>query len=409
MTTGTLDARPAALPPTRGATRIGLAGRAARVGVAVLAFVGTTAVLRAVAAPGGGPVIGGKLEYWEQHAGEYDTVFLGSSHVFRGFVPEVYDGVLEEAGFPSSSFNFGVQSVNLVEARFLVQRILEHGQGHLRRMLFEYGWLVPQIDPRNAFAARTTYWHDWDATRVAMDRALAWEQRLGGDFVYVEDGTTNHSLFTVGDRLFSPGRRVAKEHFQHWLFDRLFAGRGKDALKGLLGRQHGETGRYGLADGYLSLEQEEQRLGNDRNAYRARRERFQASQEAFAEDVRALENDAVHFGDGDWIDGELLRVDDLELVRALAQEVQARGVQFVLVVMPSQSCNRPFEERLLNELGVPVLRYNLPGRYPDLYAVEQRFDSGHLTASGAGILSRLLARDVMAASLCPPEHEEPQQ
>lgn len=400
MISGTADPSPAAAP------RPGPLGRVARVGVALAAFLATTLFLQRVAAPGGGPVIGGKLEYYEQHADEYDTVFLGSSHVFRAFVPEIYDGTLRDAGLPSSSFNFGVQSVNLVEARYLVRRILEHGEGRLRRLFFEYEWLVPQIDPRNAFAARATYWHDWDATRVAMDRALVWQDRLGDDFLYVEDGTTTHSLFTVGDRLLAPGWRVAKEHFQHWLVGRLFVGRGRDAVKGLLGRQHGETARYGLADGYLSLEQEEQRLGSGgRNSYRARRERFLAGMADYEASVEALKRADVHFGDGDWLDDDLTRVDDLDLVRTLAHEVQQSGVQFVLVLMPSQSCDRPFEERLLHEMGVLVLRYNRPDEYPDLYAPANRFDSGHLAAQGAGFFSRLLARDVMAANLCPPEEE----
>ena len=35
------------------------------------------------------------------------------------------------------------------------------------------------------------------------------------------------------------------------------------------------------------------------------------------------------------------------------------------------------------ELGVPVLRYNLPDAHPRLYDTELRYDSGHLTEEGA--------------------------
>jgi lysophospholipase L1-like esterase len=68
----------------------------------------------------------------------------------------------------------------------------------------------------------------------------------------------------------------------------------------------------------------------------------------------------------------------------------------VLVILPSQSCNRPFEERLLNELGSLVLRYNLPERYTELYDPANRWDSGHLSAEGARFFSRMLARDYAA-------------
>ena len=47
--------------------------------------------MRAVAAPAGGSVIGGKVEYWRAHGQEYDTVFLGTSHVLRAFVPAEFD------------------------------------------------------------------------------------------------------------------------------------------------------------------------------------------------------------------------------------------------------------------------------------------------------------------------------
>jgi hypothetical protein len=68
----------------------------------------------------------------------------------------------------------------------------------------------------------------------------------------------------------------------------------------------------------------------------------------------------------------------------------------VLVILPSQSCDRPFEERLLHELDALVLRYNLPERYPELYDPAMRYDSGHLSADGARLFSRFLARDYAA-------------
>ncbi len=99
------------------------------------------------------------------------------------------------------------------------------------------------------------------------------------------------------------------------------------------------------------------------------------------------------FGDAEWVDAALTRVDDLELVRSIAEAVRARGVEFVLVILPSQSADRRFEERLIQELGSPVLRYNQPERYPQLYDPELRYDSGHLSAEGAVWFSQVLARD----------------
>jgi hypothetical protein len=67
-------------------------------------------------------------------------------------------------------------------------------------------------------------------------------------------------------------------------------------------------------------------------------------------------------------------------------------VEPVLVVMPSQSCNRPVEVRLEERLGVTVLRFNRPSEVPALYDPALRFDAGHLSADGARVFTRLLAQ-----------------
>lgn len=373
-------------------------GALARVGLALAVFAGTLVALRAVAAPAGGSVIGGKLEYWRAHAQEYDTVFLGSSHVFRAFVPAEYDRALARFGQESRSFNFGIQAVNLLEQRYLLARVLD-AHPRLRRVLFEYQWLTPQVDPANAFTPRMVYWHDAESTRLAVERALHWGRELGPELSYVEGEAERNSIFTLAERGLSSGVRAAGQHVQHYLTDLFMIGRGKDVVRGVLGRQHGQTGRYGPQHGYLSLEEDERALaaqGEARNSYRARRERFLAEQEVYLRSVDLLDAAEVSFGDAEWVDAELARIDDFELLASIAAEVRARGVEFVLVILPSQSANRPFEEHVMEALGSPLLRYNLPERYPVLYDPDMRWDSGHLSAQGALYLSALLARDVAA-------------
>ena len=372
-----------------------LAGVLCRVALALASFVAVLAVLRAVAAPAGGSTIGGKLEYWRAHATDYDTVFLGSSHVLRAFVPREFDHAAAGFGVQSRSFNFGLQAVHLLEQRYLLREILA-ANPRLERVFFEYQWLTPQIDPENAFNPRTVYWHDAETTELAIERALHWEKELGDGLAYLEDPAERHSIFSVAQRPVPAGVHAAEEHFEHYLTERLMLGRGKDVLKGLLGREHGQTARFGENDGYLSLEEDEAMLaaqGQARNTYSVRRERFLASQEEYLRAVDALDAAEQSFGDGDWVEAGLTRVDDFELISRIAEETRARGVEFVLVILPSQSGNRPFEERLMEELGSLVLRYNVPERYPALYDVANRYDSGHLSAEGALYFSRILARD----------------
>jgi len=373
-------------------------GAVARVLVGLGTFVAALVAFRAVAAPPGGSVIGGKSEYWRAHGHEYDTVFLGSSHVFRAFVPAEFERAAAQFGLEARAFNFGVQAVHLLEQRHLLRQILADRPG-LARVFFEYQWLTPQIDPANAFNPRTVYWHDADTTRLAVARARHWGAELGDGLAYVESAAERHSVFTLAERLLPADLRIAQGHLQHHLTDLAGIGRGKEVLRGLLGRASGQTARYRAQHGYLSLEEDERELaarGETRNSYRARRERFLAEQDAYHAGIDRLDAEAQVFGDGDWVDGSLTRVDDLELMQGLAREVAAAGVELVLVILPSQSANRPFEERLMEELGALVLRYNLPERYPALYDPELRWDSGHLSAEGALYFSRLLARDYCA-------------
>jgi hypothetical protein len=375
-----------------------LAGILARLGVAFACFALVGFALRAVAAPAGGSVIGGKLEYWQRHAREYDGVFLGSSHVLRAFVPSEFDAAMAAAGHPTRSFNFGVQAVHLLEQRHLLKAVLD-AHPTLARVFFEYQWLTPQIDPQNAFDPRTVYWHDLETTGLALERTLHWGRELGDDFAFVEDESERHALFNVLDRALPPAVRAAEEHAQHGLTAHLSLGRGKDVVRGLLGRAHGQTARYRAQHGYLSLEEDERVLaaqGETRNTYSVRRERFLADIEGYRRAVDRLDADEVAFGDAEWVNAALTRVDDFELVARIAREVRARGVEFVLVILPSQSANRPFEERLLRELEALVLRYDLPEQYPALYDPALRYDSGHLSAEGAQHFSRLLARDYAA-------------
>jgi hypothetical protein len=224
---------------------------------------------------------------------------------------------------------------------------------------------------------------------------------LGDQLNFVEGPEERHSVFTVLERLFPAEVRIAQGHAQHYLTNQLGIGRGKDVVRGLVGRASGQVARYRAQHGYLSLEEDERELaahGESRNAYRLRRERFLESLGDYHAAVDRLDAAEECFGDAEWVAQELTRVDDFALIQVIAGEVEARGVEFVLVILPSQSANRPFEERLMEELGALVLRYNLPERYPALYDPDLRWDSGHLSAEGAVYFSRLLARDYCAES-----------
>jgi hypothetical protein len=207
------------------------------------------------------------------------------------------------------------------------------------------------------------------------------------------------SICGVPELLASPELRIQRDHLQHYLLHLSMAGRGKDVAKGLLGRRHGETALMAATRGYVPLEEEVERMarqGNLTNDVVQRRDYFDAHRADYRALVEDLKSKRECSGDLEWLNGELVYLHDLEIYRRMAAECRAAGVELVVVIMPSNSCDRGFEETLGRELGVPVLRYNLPDRYPELYAEELKFDSGHPTEEGALRFTGILARDWLA-------------
>ena len=86
--------------------RAAVAALAAALGFGLIALAG----LRLTPWPEDFPVTV-KLPYLEEHAAEYNAVFIGSSEVFRSFVPNTIDEQLAQEGLDFNSFNLAAQGI----------------------------------------------------------------------------------------------------------------------------------------------------------------------------------------------------------------------------------------------------------------------------------------------------------
>jgi hypothetical protein len=372
-------------------------GMVARLVVAIVAFAAVQLVLRAVASPGGGSMVGSKLEHFERAAERYDTVFIGTSHVFRSFVPDEFDRAMAESGEATSSFNFGIQLPNPVELHYLLRFVLEEGEGSLERVFVQYYAITPQVDPDQAFIARNVYWHDWEGTALAVERAWAIDEATPGGIHLAPTPKRENAVLAIVERQLPSRWFLTREHWQHWIKREAFVARGKDVARGALGRTHGMTGWWGPRRGYYPLEEDYERRaaeGNPENVIIRRREAFDP--ETFLAHVERLRTEEVVWGDREWMNPEVQRFSDLEVYRSMVELARAAGIELVVVIMPSNSCDRPFEARLREELGAPLIQFNLPDAYPWFYDPELRFDSGHLTAEGALEFTRVLAKEYLS-------------
>jgi len=293
---------------------------------------------------------------------------------------------------------------SLLESHYLLRRILESQDGTLRRVFIEYLPLSPQIDPGQAFIPRVVHWHDAEETALAASRVLVLAAR-GVDVQPLDVPGERWSATAVTEKALVPGYvRVVQDHVEHFLYRLAAVGRSKDVARGALGMSFGQTASMASTAGYVSLEEEAERLerqgrGDVRdNAFLRRRTTFLEGLADYEDAVSRLGTDEVFFGDREWLNEELLRVHDAEPIRRMAEACAERDVQLILVVMPGLSCDRAAEAELIARDYLPVLRYNVPDEVPELYAVENRFDSGHPSAAGAEIFTRRLAEDFLRLS-----------
>ena len=78
-------------------------------------------------------VLSPKLTAYQARASEFDTVFIGTSRTFYHIVPDDLETAVEAAGCPRPNvFNFGVFGLTGAEQDWLVERVLEAGEGALR-------------------------------------------------------------------------------------------------------------------------------------------------------------------------------------------------------------------------------------------------------------------------------------
>jgi hypothetical protein len=298
-----------------------------------------------------------KLEWFSAHRDDYDVLFFGSSRIHRGVVPEVFDREMARRGHPVRSFNFGVLGMGSHETSALVRRVLRMEPRRLR-------WVVVELDdwraaphPENRFKKRMVAWHDRAETASAI-RTVA----LTAD---------------------SPLERLELtwSHLLHLAARNTAAGRGREWLEEL---RRPESLRRSAPDftetrGFEPFSESAYGTPSTHPFRRRFLRMIPAYRKAVDRLARVNRTDVS-------LDGynEQAVQDQVQLVRRF-------GAEPVHLVTPTV---RPTPElyRLAAEGRVPrMLSFNDPERFPELFAVENRFDADHLTTAGAERFTRLLA------------------
>jgi hypothetical protein len=97
-----------------------------------------------------------KREYLLQNGGKFNTIFIGSSRIYRHIDPELFDK--ETAAFNTKSFNMGSPALYPPESYFLYEQLLTERQLNLKYVIVELGDCQFR-DVRNLQTVQVKYWY----------------------------------------------------------------------------------------------------------------------------------------------------------------------------------------------------------------------------------------------------------
>ena len=143
--------------------------------VCLLAFLGcfvlACALIRAALPQPREELLTAKLEAFTPIKDRFDTLFLGSSRIYRHLDCAQFDRIMANGGYPTSSFNFGVPGMTLLETTWVLDQVLALEPGRVER-IFLSGEIALQLHADNELSDRVVNWHDGVRTRLAVDLVL---------------------------------------------------------------------------------------------------------------------------------------------------------------------------------------------------------------------------------------------
>jgi hypothetical protein len=315
---------------------------------AAVGFAGTASLIHRLA-PLKVPEVTPKLAYLQAHLGDFDTLFIGSSRVYHGVSPRIFDAATAAAGKPTHSFNLGTNGMFPPESLHIARTILAMRPPRLRRIFLEVASAHGLPDAARP-TIRQVYWQDFDALLYAIRRArldypvTERKYRLHKAWQEVSDAATLFARNQLNIGRFIPD---------------------PDALP---------NQAYKTTDLVL---------GPDRDGFfPAPNVMTGVERHQFAIALASMRDGTAKPHPGDSLNRQdYLRIRDL---------IAGSGIELILLITPSTT--RDYHAALNAPSGPRLLAFDDPVHYPEFYLPERRFDYDHLNDVGATIFSQELAK-----------------
>jgi hypothetical protein len=294
--------------------------------------------------------ISAKIQFIQDHGDEIDTLFIGSSRVYHGVNPSIFDVTTAAAGLPTHSYNFGVDAMLPPETFYVVDQILAAKPRKLRWVFIELEDVQVAVSQEHARTQRALSWHDWPRTWIVARKLLNLDvhekwKRKRKSILRNQDALATH--FSLLLKRFANTGRVFD--LTRWYPEEEDASQLEYEPKG---------------DGYAPA------MAPMDDERRARFEAWVASDPASAK-PREIDR----YGD--------------RAFRDYVEKFRSIGVTAIFFVTPGSTAFVP--SRFIGAQPAAVMAFNDARAFPSLYLPSSRIDEAHLNATGADEFTRLLA------------------
>jgi hypothetical protein len=296
-----------------------------------------------------------KYAQYKQSEDQYNTIFIGSSRIYREIDPTIIDSTLSDFNF--KSYNLGASATFIPESYYLYEKLIENKSSPtaLRFVFVELNDITP-IKLVNWFAPQSYYYLDERYIRVV------WENTFDNSHM---------NVFRKAELIYP--------YLQGYLLKHLILlprWRVKSDPEIFLGPD--QNGFYPLD---LEIQQQETpRLVE-------RRDLFLADTTIIQRRISAQLQEVVAEASEDYI----------QFLNSLIHKADDQGVSLYFIIPPklkNYTAVKAMSQHLQHGRVVDMGSYQ---SYPDLYDIQYWFDQGHFNSEGAELYSAYLAEAIRDA------------
>lgn len=280
------------------------------------------------------PDVAPRYRYFAEHKDEFDTIFIGSSRIRHGIVPEQFDEAAAKTGFRTHSFNLGYSGMWPPESHYYLRQVLALHPKKLRWVFIELMDYRFRQAEGEAPTMRSVYWHDLPHT------GMAWRM-------------VAESPLSLTEKV-----KLFATHTKQFVQNMTNSGRGADWLE-----QRYFPVRKKIDTSWIA------RRGFDPEPTT---EWSEAAKAEYQSQIAVFQQQRPQ---------KRMRPGLLEAVRDIAGDVAYAHAHPIFLVPPTVRVEEHFDEVSIEP--VTVFAFDDPARFPRLYLPESHYDPGHLNEAGA--------------------------